>query len=436
MIHAFHILAVALALAAAESPHEKADSADRATLRRVAQMPREQQQAWLRELKARLEQANQVALAPAEAVRQNARIAAVMQKKTITYPAVLQLIRELDDREKDAIGALVQQYRSRVYQAFPDKGTAFDDRKAAWYRVWGLWQAAGSPSDQQDRLIAWLSGAIRGTAAEKTGPLPADPTFFPQGQVPQAVAKEPVPPAEKTAAAPQKPAKDVAAALAAAAKKAMEQPPRLPAPPAIALKPDRRAAEIPAPPATADRIEPLPAAVAAAPPAPRRPQRDLMAMLPKPPPLVAVAAPRKESPPPPSAPAADENSATVGVNSEELTAQIAGNNMALRTLQADLDEKRLWSVEQLEAAVGRLEKLIVKNKDLALFRDLIPPAEQALVGSPGSTRPVFSSAAAQIAAAREHLQGSDFPGSNSQRQAALRRLDELTLRLDAAIKGP
>ncbi len=433
MIHTVHILAVALALVAAESSYDKADSADRAALRRVAQMPREQQQAWLRELKSRLEQANQLSLNPAEAARQNARIAAVMRQKTITYQTVLQLIRELDDREKDAIGALVQQYRSGVYRAFPDKGPAFNDRKAAWYRVWGLWQAAGSPNDQQDRLIVWLARAIASTAPGKIGPLPADPTFFPQGQVPQAVAKAPTGPAE-TPAAPQKPAKDVAAAIAATAKKAMEQPPRLPEPPAIALKPDPRAAEIPPPPTAADRLEPLPPAATAAQPPPRRPQRDLMAMLPKPPPIAASIAPRKEIPPP--SPAAADDSATVRVNTEELTAQIAGNNMALRTLEAELDEKRVWSVEQLETAVGRLEKLSVKNKDLALFRDLISPAEQALVGSPASPRPVFSSAAAQIAAAREHTQGSDFRGSKSDRQAALRRLDELSSRVNSAIKEP
>ena len=124
------------------------------------------------------------------------------------------------------------------------------------------------------------------------------------------------------------------------------------------------------------------------------------------------------------------------MNTEELTAQIAGNNMALRTLEAQLDEKRDWSVEQLETVVQRLENLIVKNKDLALFRDLISPAEQALVGSPASPRPVFSSAAAQIAAARKRTQGSDFPGSKAQRQADLRRLDELSARLNTATKEP
>ena len=45
------------------------------------------------------------------------------------------------------------------------------------------------------------------------------------------------------------------------------------------------------------------------------------------------------------------------MNTEELTAQIAGNNMAMRTLEAELDEKHGWSVEQLETAVERLEKL-------------------------------------------------------------------------------
>ena len=156
-----------------------------------------------------------------------------------------------------------------------------------------------------------------------------------------------------------------------------------------------------------------------------------MAMLPQPSPL---AAPPKESPPPP--PAAPGGSSAVGVNTEELTAQIAGNNMALRALEAELDEKHAWSVAQLETAAERLEKLIVKNKDLALFRDLISPAEQALVGSPASPRPAIASAAQQVAAARKRTQGSDFAGSKAQRQADLRRLDELSSRLNNATKGP
>ena len=146
----------------------------------------------------------------------------------------------------------MQQYRGRVHQAFPDMGPAFNERKAAWRRVWGQWQAAGSPSDRQDRLIVWLAEAIRSTTPGKIGPLPADPAFFPQGQAPPAVAKEPTRPAERPREAPQKPPKDVAAAKPvarpAAAKRAMEQPPRLSAPAALYSEagPEGRGAAAPA----------------------------------------------------------------------------------------------------------------------------------------------------------------------------------------------
>ena len=80
--------------------------------------------------------------------------------------------------------------------------------------------------------------------------------------------------------------------------------------------------------------------------------------------------------------------------------------------------------------------MIVKNKDLAIFRELISPAEQALVGSLASPRPLISSAAAQTAAARQRTQGSDFSGSKAQRRADLRRLDELSVRLKNAMKAP
>jgi hypothetical protein len=116
------------------------------------------------------------------------------------------------------------------------------------------------------------------------------------------------------------------------------------------------------------------------------------------------------------------------VNLEELTAQIAGNKLALRTLEAELDEDQAWNAAKLEKLVGRLEALQVKNKDLALFRDLVSPAEQALVGSLPSLRPVIAQATARAAQLRAKSQ-ADFSGSPAERQAELRRCDELSARL-------
>ncbi len=111
------------------------------------------------------------------------------------------------------------------------------------------------------------------------------------------------------------------------------------------------------------------------------------------------------------------------VNTEELTAQIAGSNLALRTLEAELDEKHAWDAQRLEAIVHRLDVVVTKNRDLALFRDLISPAEQALVGQIASPRTAIAQLAARITEVRGRVQGGDFAGAEAERQAELRRLD-------------
>jgi hypothetical protein len=119
----------------------------------------------------------------------------------------------------------------------------------------------------------------------------------------------------------------------------------------------------------------------------------------------------------------------VKVNIEELTAQIAGNKVALQALEAELDEKGPWNAARLESVVRRLDALMVKQKDLALFRDLITPAEQALAGRIAAPGQVISQLAARIVDARTAAQGIDFHGSPSDRQAELGRLDAISTRL-------
>jgi hypothetical protein len=144
-------------------------------------------------------------------------------------------------------------------------------------------------------------------------------------------------------------------------------------------------------------------------------------MLPK----AAAMAPAVVEVPPPTAPAAPPQ---VRVNTGELTAQIAGSNLALRTLEAELDENRAWDAPHLEALVHRLEVVVTKHRDLTLFRDLISPAEQALVGRIASPRTAIAQLAARITEVRR-VRAGDFAGSQAQRQADLQRLDALSVRL-------
>ena len=124
-----------------------------------------------------------------------------------------------------------------------------------------------------------------------------------------------------------------------------------------------------------------------------------------------------------------EKASQVAVNIEELTAQIAGNNLALRTIEAELDEKLSWNADRLEAMVRRLDALLVKSQDLAMFRGLISASEQAMVGQIIEPRHVFSQVADRIVEARARVQGGDFTGAEAERESELRRLDDLSTRL-------
>ena len=103
-MRSLHLLVMSLVLLAAPAARgDEAAAAARATLRRVAAMTPQQQQAWLRELKSRLDWANRLALSPADAVRQEARVAAMLHQKTVSMQALLELVRESNTRERDAV---------------------------------------------------------------------------------------------------------------------------------------------------------------------------------------------------------------------------------------------------------------------------------------------------------------------------------------------
>ena len=121
------------------------------------------------------------------------------------------LLRQLDQREKAAIARLVRQYRSDVYETFRKRPRDMVDRQEAWYRIWSLWEKAGSPPEQQDRLMDWLADAIKASTKDSIAPLPPDPKFGDDVElVPEQLVKQLTqPPAGKpdgTGSRPQPPA--------------------------------------------------------------------------------------------------------------------------------------------------------------------------------------------------------------------------------------
>ncbi len=129
----------------------------------------------------------------------------------------------------------------------------------------------------------------------------------------------------------------------------------------------------------------------------------------------------------PSPAPADEHAQ---VNIDELRTRIEGINLSLRNLDAELHEKRDFSPDQLDSLLSRLDILVLRQKDLTLFRDLTTPQEQAKVGQIDSSRPAITSMGNRISELRIRIrENGAMP--EAERTAALKHLDELSDRLAA-----
>ena len=188
---ALGLLLTTCVLTAAPAKEEDPAARAQATLQRVSKLPLEHQRVWLRLIEQRYGWAVLLTLKPEDAQREQARVAKVLRQKTVAWNDLVGLLRQLDQREKAAIARLVRQYRSEVYETFRKRPRDLVDRQEAWYRIWSLWEKAGSPPEQQDRLMDWLADAIKASTKDSIGPLPPDPKFGDDVQlVPEQLVKQ------------------------------------------------------------------------------------------------------------------------------------------------------------------------------------------------------------------------------------------------------
>jgi hypothetical protein len=124
------------------------------------------------------------------------------------------------------------------------------------------------------------------------------------------------------------------------------------------------------------------------------------------------------------------------INLIELAAQIAGTNMALRNVEAQLSKSRHWSSAQLEQIVGILKNLSARHDDLTLFRELLPENDRRLVGQLDSTRSAVSECSERISERRSRVVSKTFPGGEEDRQAELNKLDGLSQELGRMTPKP
>jgi len=380
-----------------------------------------EQHAWIRETIARLDRANQLVLAPDKAAQHKTRYAVLLrqmsQGKRVTPTEAEELLRQADRREQAAIEQLARRFRTEVYQTFRQRRGTFTRRRAAWNRVLADWDAAGSPPEEQGRLIDWLQAAIRVSSPDSVGPLPIDPEFKIARLAPETIVFQgpihPVIPPSFETPMPPPPLPDhnrpAIAPPSFAPPSGTETPEPHPLPPLASSTNVRRdiaerqvtrdATPVARPPFTRREAtvgSPVESAVATEPP-----------ILPEPPPQTP----------------------SVSVNVEELAARTAGVNLAIRALEAELDRRGPWNSSRLRPLVDQLDSLTNRRNDLTLFHQILAEEQRPAAGRLDSPETLIAQVATRIFEARNRATQSDFMGSEPQRQAELHQLDELSRKL-------
>jgi hypothetical protein len=173
------------------------------------------------------------------------------------------------------------------------------------------------------------------------------------------------------------------------------------------------------------------------------PRHDVLAMLPRP--ALQSAAPgpegqarysvqRKPLGPDTAPNAADRDEQHAQVNVEELRTRIEGINLSLRTLEGELNEKHDFTADQLDSLLSRLDILVLRQRDLALFRGLITPQEQAKVGQIDSSQAAVATLGTRIAELRSRVRQNESL-READRTAAIKHLDDLSDRLATLTAG-
>ena len=151
----------------------------------------------------------------------------------------------------------------------------------------------------------------------------------------------------------------------------------------------------------------------------------------EPPPAPPAASDTAPAGPSRPAPARDAGPAEprVRVNLKELSAGIAGANLALRALEAELDNDLPSSARDLASLVDRLEVLVLRHDDLALFCELITPEERRRAGPLESPRALIPRLANKIFELRSRATGQEFTGTEPERELELKILADLSRQL-------
>lgn len=435
------LLSGSLLFAPPAESHEAVPAATQAVFDRVAKMSPAEQQQWLRDLEQRAIRAGRLALPPDETAKHEARVKKLLYQQIVSWKSLRAVIEETDRLEY--LRQSIARHVPERTQSLPVP-TVVDVQRV-------LPRMPEAP-----RLPPLLSQAKTARPTDDMSRLLATSTVRRAVNLPQMAAN--VPGASIGRHPASRPSIETVSALAGAV--ASDGPESSPAEPAAMSQPAAVVGILPKPqPFSADEpasggTSPQPSPLAR----PRKPTADQPAMadeltlsshsraahtftaaLPKVEseptrPVEPVILPTETQVVPPMTSHADESSesadelpaGSVRVDVAGLATRIAGCNLALRTVEAELDEKGPWNALRLGPMLDRIKILTIRRNDLNLFREAVSEEQRASLKRLESPKGLISQFAARIFEARTHATGPDFKGSDAKRQAELQRLEELS----------
>ncbi|MEX0937894.1 MAG: hypothetical protein WDZ59_08525 [Pirellulales bacterium] len=292
------------------------------------------------------------------------------------------------------IERLAREYRIQVYNSFRADRPEYDRRRQAWEDVHAKWRDAGAKDEHVALLADWLRDATRSSLGASVSALPLTPAFGSPPVVavqPKQNRTLPVPAAPPVVHTP--PSSEPQAVEPAAPQRAPVEVAPLP-------QVDRVAEKLPEP-------EAVPGPIADA-----RPER--------PAPAAPIAPPRIKPlplPPPGSA----------QLNIDELAVRIAGYNLAMRSLDAELLGRTNHSIADLAGIVHRLDELRTAHEDVKLYWNLLDSDQRQGLSEMFPARELITSLADRIGRTRGKLVVDGGAAEAVAEQRAL--LDDLSRKL-------
>jgi hypothetical protein len=453
---------------------------DQPILDRLGKRSPAEQQAWLRQLEERAIHAGQLTMSPEKAVRHQEAVRARLHQKTVSWQAILDVIKNTRSNEQDAIDRMARRYYTLVYDNFHKKPEEYEFRRQAWTDVYADWRQAGGPFEQHGQLLEWLEAAIRSATPGTIASVPRKPEFKRLPSVVALASKADVSGAKQEdarkptdTAKPEESAKPKVAEKPsgdqklASAEKSTEEPAKKPKtgkkkgkgggkrkpggaksqnqtslkdvvkgskqPKAedkqrTAAKEPKTEDEKPATKETLPIQKKKSVAKKAKSSTEEKTEADKQdpAIKRKPVEVAEATKSPKLKTTEKTGSRASKGTGGVSFTAEDLSSRIRGYNLTLRGVESGLDPKHAWSATNLESAADGLSRLLLRRQDLKLFYDLLPESERSSVERLSSAKTAISQLSACITSSQNRAIGKDFEGTEAERQVELKRLEALS----------